>query len=1097
MPPRHFMTTNPLLTPSVPAVRTRPLAITRNGRFVAFRQADGLHIVDSLGPSPRRCIDVEGGDALACVGEEVWWTDERGLLYRTDLVGTEQVSPITKPGEPIVSIIPSVDDTGALVEGEAHRWLISRGTTPSIVEIDSDSAVRVLAISGRRIVESAGTSAQIRTLGRRDAITLSKLEGIALTATFVLGGRAIAIWVRGATADALAVFAITGQLIHRITTPALATCAYAEDANLALAITGDTLNVFDLRYGRIRAACTVDRVIALDVDRLGRQVVFGTQGVDDSLGVSCLRYTELFDGRVIAIEPETDAPDDDSEAAQRPSELAVSTLTQSTPSCALADTRIEAPIAVSTPEPRAAFVPVLVPALDVEVSSDQVSPAIEIPDLLPIAFEPIAQITRTVAPNGVEPFEQASDHLTALLELVAARAALAIADGWHSGRISHDVQGGLPCEHEVLGLVGDGMSLATDAVRRARGRLAKRAEEVGTRALASLATGTTLPFIEIARDFKLSSIATQLLLAIAGPQLRGEIARLYGVLAGAAGRTRCDEHLLGLLLVSEHVDPDQIARELSADAPLVRAGLVRIDRDLDRTTLSIDEVLADRLRGHVREIEITAASTRRSADVAFDDVIAPADVKRQLVLALADRDERRPARVVIRGRRGAGRHTLIAALAARVGRTIAMIDVTRLPRTGTALASALRSELARAAIARAVPVVSGVEGLDASEGETHHLIREVVRAHPGPVVIRATPETELSIAPEHVAVTLPALGLGERASVWARALARHHLDRSELDTEVLSQRFRFGPGTIERVCVEVARRAARVGGEIARLLDEVARQNVAVRLGKVATRVEKLPDWNHVTLPDEMKDSVRELVGRARWQRTVYEDWGMGRRITTARGLTALFYGPPGTGKTLVAGLIARELGLELWRIDLARVTSKWVGETEKNLGEVFDAAEEGQIMLLFDEADSLFAKRTEVRTSNDRYANLEVNYLLQRLDSFEGVAVLTTNLEGSVDDAFKRRLSMRLYFPFPDEELRAELWAAHVPPEMPIEGDLDFADLARRFPLSGGYIRNSALRAAFLAAQEQRPLRHDHLVRAVQLEYRELGKLATSGRMQ
>ncbi|CAN5923106.1 hypothetical protein BH11MYX3_BH11MYX3_39720 [soil metagenome] len=153
--------------------------------------------------------------------------------------------------------------------------------------------------------------------------------------------------------------------------------------------------------------------------------------------------------------------------------------------------------------------------------------------------------------------------------------------------------------------------------------------------------------------------------------------------------------------------------------------------------------------------------------------------------------------------------------------------------------------------------------------------------------------------------------------------------------------------------------------------------------------------------------------------------------------------------------------------------------------------------MILFDEADSLFAKRTEVRSSTDRYANLEVNYLLQRLDTFEGICILTTNLDGSIDPAFKRRMSLRLQFPFPDEETRVRLWAAHVPPEAPIAGDLDFADLARRFPLSGGYIRNSALRAAFLAAQEARPLSQEHLVRAVQLEYREIGKLATSGRLE
>jgi SpoVK/Ycf46/Vps4 family AAA+-type ATPase len=163
----------------------------------------------------------------------------------------------------------------------------------------------------------------------------------------------------------------------------------------------------------------------------------------------------------------------------------------------------------------------------------------------------------------------------------------------------------------------------------------------------------------------------------------------------------------------------------------------------------------------------------------------------------------------------------------------------------------------------------------------------------------------------------------------------------------------------------------------------------------------------------------------------------------------------------------------------------------------VFDAAEDGQVVILFDEADSLFAKRTEVKSSVDRYANLEVNYLLQRLDSFEGVAILTTNLEGSIDLAFKRRMSLRLHFPFPDEEMRVRLWAAHIPVETPVSGDFDFVELARRFPLSGGYIRNSTLRAAFLAAQENRPLSHEHMVRAIALEYRELGKLSSGGRME
>jgi SpoVK/Ycf46/Vps4 family AAA+-type ATPase len=178
----------------------------------------------------------------------------------------------------------------------------------------------------------------------------------------------------------------------------------------------------------------------------------------------------------------------------------------------------------------------------------------------------------------------------------------------------------------------------------------------------------------------------------------------------------------------------------------------------------------------------------------------------------------------------------------------------------------------------------------------------------------------------------------------------------------------------------------------------------------------------------------------------------------------------------------------------VSRITSKWIGETEKNLGALFDAAEDGQVMLLFDEADSLFAKRTEVKSSVDRYANMEVNYLLQRLDSFEGVAVLTTNFGGSIDPAFKRRLTYRVTFPFPDDELREQLWRAHIPPQAPVAGAIDFGALARRFQLSGGYIRNAALRAAFLAADGNAQLSHDHLERAVRMELREAGKLSDSG---
>ena len=240
-----------------------------------------------------------------------------------------------------------------------------------------------------------------------------------------------------------------------------------------------------------------------------------------------------------------------------------------------------------------------------------------------------------------------------------------------------------------------------------------------------------------------------------------------------------------------------------------------------------------------------------------------------------------------------------------------------------------------------------------------------------------------------------------------------------------------------------------------------------------------------------------ELIARIKHRRKVFETWGYERIISTSRGVTALFQGGPGTSKTMVASAIANDLGMDLYRVDLSRIMSKWIGETEQNLARLFDAAEDGHAIVLFDEADSLFAKRTEVRSSVDRYANLEVNYLLQRLDSFDGIAILTTNFGTSIDGAFKRRLSFLLTFPFPDEETREQLWRAHLPAALPVAGPLALDRLSHKYQLSGGYIRNACLRAAFLAARDGNALSQHHLERAVALEFAELGKLTTSGTIE
>src|SRR5439155_4547626 len=205
-----------------------------------------------------------------------------------------------------------------------------------------------------------------------------------------------------------------------------------------------------------------------------------------------------------------------------------------------------------------------------------------------------------------------------------------------------------------------------------------------------------------------------------------------------------------------------------------------------------------------------------------------------------------------------------------------------------------------------------------------------------------------------------------------------------------------------------------------------------------------------LVLPAEQLDAIHELCARIRQRRTVYEDWGFAGKVGKGHGTTALFSGPPGTGKTMVAGLVARELGLELYQVDLAQITSKFIGETEKRLAQLFDAAEAAHAILLFDEADALFGKRTTVTSSNDRYANLETNYLLQRLETFTGICLLTSNHESQLDPAFQRRLALHVRFELPDEAERARLWRAMLPAAAPLAPAVDFRELARRFALAG-----------------------------------------------
>jgi SpoVK/Ycf46/Vps4 family AAA+-type ATPase len=268
------------------------------------------------------------------------------------------------------------------------------------------------------------------------------------------------------------------------------------------------------------------------------------------------------------------------------------------------------------------------------------------------------------------------------------------------------------------------------------------------------------------------------------------------------------------------------------------------------------------------------------------------------------------------------------------------------------------------------------------------------------------------------------------------------------------------------------------------------RAQARMRLDDLARRIEPAADWDDLVVPEPEKRLLHDIAVQVARRATVYTAWGFAHRTNRGLGISALFVGPSGTGKTMASEVLAQTLRLDLYHIDLAGIVSKYIGETEKNLRRVFDAAEDSGAILFFDEADALFGKRSEVKDSHDRYANIEVSYLLQRMEAYRGLAVLATNNKSAVDTAFLRRIRFVVNFPFPDARQRAEIWRRVFPASTPTDG-LDVARLAR-LNVAGGNIRNIALNAAFHAADAGEPVRMAHILRAARAEFAKLDKPLT-----
>ena len=588
----------------------------------------------------------------------------------------------------------------------------------------------------------------------------------------------------------------------------------------------------------------------------------------------------------------------------------------------------------------------------------------------------------------------------------------------------------------------------------------------------------------VAQALALGSFEVDALLVAFAPELDHEYERVFATIQGDRLAVRPTLRLLLELLCPSAAERLAARSQLAPGAPLLRLELLRLAPNAAGALLvEADPRILDATLGEARldaRLESVARLVVPRTDIVVDE--AYAGVLREL----GSNDV-----FFLRGDRDAGTLEAAEALAARSARTLVVVDIE------AAIEQALDLERTVVIAARDASLLEGLlcfTGLDAIEDRHAGLIAAWRHGYAGPLLAVGRSERVLEgVSGIRVVVAPVALpGPHARRREWERVLEDVPVDA---DLETLASRFRLGPPQIERAVLDaraIARFRVERGGD-ARLsgadLAAGARARCGHELAGMARRLDSVFGWDDIVLPPDSLAQLREICSRVVQRDVVVDDWGFRRTLGVGLGVSALFAGSSGTGKTMAAGVLANELGLDLYAIDLASIVSKYIGETSKNLDRIFRAAEDANAILFFDEADALFGKRSEVRDSHDRYANVEIAYLLQKMEAYDGVALLATNLRQNLDDAFARRLGFTVHFPFPNARDRLEIWRRVWPTEVPLAEDVDLDDLADRFRLSGGNIRNAALAAAFLAAEDGTDVRRHHLLLAVRREYQKLGR--------
>jgi hypothetical protein len=644
-------------------------------------------------------------------------------------------------------------------------------------------------------------------------------------------------------------------------------------------------------------------------------------------------------------------------------------------------------------------------------------------------------------------------------------------------------------------------------------RLDRLAADIAQHTAESLRRGVSLRLVELARLFDLTALDVDVILTCLAPELDRGYERLYAYLHDDVMRRHPTVELVLNLLCPDLETKVAMRTRFTPVAPLFRHHLVQLGEEPDQRPVSLlgrtlrldsrvarflldDDAADDRLQPYARVVAPAAS---------LDELVLPEAFRRQLS-QLVEHARSAGADLVLycQGSYGVGKQAAAMACCQALGGALLVVDGKRLAASNVEEFATLARLIDREArLQGALLYWEDFDALLADEKDAHlATLVPILEAHPGPTFLSGAATWEPVDALRGVTfVRLEFLqpGYQERLHLWRAALAEDAavtLDPT-LDLAALANKFRLSGGQI-RDAAATARNLAHARAPTAPRVTQAdlhaaCRLHSNRKLAELAQKITPHYTWDDLVLPDDQMAQLGEIYHQVQYRAVVYDAWGFDRKLAMGKGVSILFAGPPGTGKTMAADVLAGALGLDLYKIDLSTVVSKYIGETEKNLARIFDEAATSNAILFFDEADALFGKRTQVRDAHDRYANVEISYLLQKMEEYDGVVVLATNLRKNLDEAFVRRLHVTVEFPMPDVADRHRIWAQIWPAATPRDPDLDLEFLARQIEVAGGSIRNIALAGAFLAAADGGVVTMAHLLRATHREYQKMGKLLTA----